>query len=73
MKIPFMSVGNEELNNQPELKAKDKVFCTACNSFHSVVSTKGNTFSIESITCKKTEKIFIVGLDGKLLKNKIKK
>lgn len=72
MNIPFMAVGNEELEEQPNISQKDLVYCEDCKEFHSVQSTQGKRCSIESMRCPATNKCFIVGVDGKLLKGRKK-
>lgn len=73
MDIPFMTVGNGELSNQPTIKEGDKVYCDECQSFHQIKINKAKACTIESMRCPITNKCFIVGVDGRLINGRCKK
>ena len=69
MNTPFLSVGNDELIDQPTIGSDDLVYCSDCHEFHPVKVSAGKCCTIVSMRCPITNKCFIVGVDGRLLNN----
>lgn len=64
--IPFVSFGNDELSQQPDIGEGDFVACPNCGEPHKVeVSTSdaGNCMTLEFYKCG--EQLYLAGVDGK--------
>lgn len=84
--IPFMSVGNEEMKNQPKIFQGDEMVCHLCGGSHIVQSTTGKTVdrdimqsetlnkvgTFEYFECDENKKTILVGIDNVLLPRKQK-
>ena len=64
--IPYLSVGNNEMENSLDLNASDSIICPRCEVLHSIeiaVGEKGT--SLAFYRCK--GKTYLCGMDSKTL------
>jgi hypothetical protein len=63
--IPFVGVGNDELEELPELLAGQLIVCKRCGKKHRVIDGEPAGI-IQGVRCG--SKLFVVGIKGRLLK-----
>ena len=71
-KISYIAFGNEELKNQPEVKKGMEIICPQCGQLHKINLAKGvdrgeETTSLCSYNCSTTGKMYLAGVNGKLI------
>ena len=70
-KVPYVAVGNDELGKP--INEGDRVRCPNCNKWHETkFGTDGQgrkTNLVVAVKCPQTGEVYLVGVDGKEIKN----
>lgn len=68
--VPRILVGNDEIKNRPSITDGELIYCKRCGGEHKAEfgTSKGQkTNLLICMRCDKTGRVYLIGVDGKLL------
>ena len=67
MNIPYLAVGNGELDGNPSITDEDSIICPHCKKNHKVLTSKSDSGNSGLQYYKCGKKAYVCGLDGTAL------